>query len=308
MSDNKMKSRLGRGLSSLISISSDVSVQQPAGETDLLDSPSPAVALDEQPNEIPLGDIVPNPHQPRRTINPAAIAELAASLKSTGLIQPIIVRKGAVGYELIAGERRWRAAKQAGFDKIPAIVRHVDRFTQAQMALVENIQREDLNPLDRAAAYRAIIEQLNLTQAELANRLGEDRSNIANHLRLLDLPEPVRQLVKDGKVSLGHAKLLAGVTSVVEQERLAALIVAGDISVRKLEQLIQDLGREPAGNGTGRTSAYISQLEKSIARQLGLRVRVKTSAKKGSGRLVIHYNTLDEFDRLMQVLGVKPEE
>jgi ParB family chromosome partitioning protein len=308
MSDNKMKSRLGRGLSSLISISPDVSADQPAGATDLLDSPSTAVAQNEQPNEIPLGDIVPNPHQPRRTINPAAIAELAASLKSTGLIQPIIVRKGAVGYELIAGERRWRAAKQAGFDKIPAIIRQVDRFTQAQMALVENIQREDLNPLDRAAAYRAIIEQLNLTQAELANRLGEDRSNIPNHLRLLDLPESVRQLVKDAKVSLGHAKLLAGVASVVDQERLAALIVAGDLSVRKLEQLIQDLGRDPTANGTPRTSAYISQLEKSIARQLGLRVRVKTAAKKGSGRLVIHYNTLDEFDRLMQLLGVKPEE
>jgi ParB family transcriptional regulator, chromosome partitioning protein len=303
MSDSKIRSRLGRGLSSLISISPDISMDRP-----LPDSPS-ALALDPAPSpsgpaEIPLEQIVPNPHQPRRTINPAAIAELAASLKSTGLIQPIIVRKSSTGYELIAGERRWRAAKQAGFTQIPAIVREVDRFTQAQMALVENIQREDLNPIDRADAYRSIIEKLGLTQAELAHRLGEERSTIANHLRLLELAEPVRMLVKDGKLTLGHAKLLAGLSDKSEQERLATLTEAQGLSVRHLERLIQNRTADPKPHN-GTSAAYLSELEKSLTRQLGLRVQVKSSGKKG--RVVIHYSTLDEFDRLMNALGVKAE-
>jgi ParB family transcriptional regulator, chromosome partitioning protein len=254
--------------------------------------------------EIPLEQIVPNPHQPRRTINPAAIAELAASLKSTGLIQPIVVRKSTVGYELIAGERRWRAAKQAGFTQIPAIVREVDRFTQAQMALVENIQREDLNPIDRADAYRSIIEKLGLTQAELAHRLGEERSTIANHLRLLDLAEPVRAQVREGKLSLGHAKLLAGVSDPVEQERLAKLAEMQGLSVRHLEKMIQGRAADSKPHN-GTSAAYLSELEKSLTRQLGLRVQVKSSGKKG--RVVVHYGTLEEFDRLMNALGVKAE-
>jgi ParB family chromosome partitioning protein len=295
MTEGKTKSRLGRGLSSLISISSDVPLEQPA-ET----SPGPG--------DIPLGMIVPNPHQPRRTINPAAIAELALSLKSTGLIQPIVVRKVEQGYELIAGERRWRAAKEAGFASIPAIVRDVDQFTQAQMALIENIQREDLNVIDRAAAYRTIIQQLGLTQAELAQRLGEERSSVANYLRILDLSEPVRELVKEGKLHLGHAKLLAGIPGLSEQERLAKLVAARDLSVRELERLIQKKQGPSKSDQTGPSSAYLGELEKSLSRQLGLRVQVKASSRKGKGRLVIRYNTLDEFDQLMKALGVKPEE
>jgi ParB family transcriptional regulator, chromosome partitioning protein len=288
MNDLKPKSRLGRGLSSLISIPSP-----PQAETI-----SP-------PDEIAVDQIAPNPHQPRRTINQAAIAELAASLKTNGVIQPIVVRKSAEGYELIAGERRWRAAKQAGLQTIPAVVREVDRFTQAQMALVENIQREDLNPIDRAGGYRTIIEQLGLTQAELAQRLGEERSSIANYLRLLDLTEPVRQNVKDGKLSLGHAKLLAGISDAMEQERLAKLVLLHDLSVRSLERAIQ--GHTQPAPSRGASSAYINELEKSLSSQLGLRVRVKSSRAKGKGRLVIHYSSLDEFDQLIKRLGVKTE-
>jgi ParB family transcriptional regulator, chromosome partitioning protein len=300
MSDGKVRSRLGRGLSSLISISSDPAVDQAA----VAQEPDPAAT---RSGDIPLEMIVPNPHQPRRTINPAAIAELAASLKSTGLIQPIIVRKVEQGYELIAGERRWRAAKEAGFPSIPAIVRDVDQFTQAQMALIENIQREDLNAVDRAAAYRTIIQQLGLTQAELALRLGEERSSVANYLRILDLSEPVRELVKQGKLHLGHAKLLAGVPGLSEQELLAKIVAAKDLSVRELERLIQGRAGEHRKAREGPSSAYLADLEKSLSRQLGLRVQVRASARKGKGRLVIRYNTLDEFDQLMNTLGVKPE-
>ena len=306
MNDAKPKSRLGRGLSSLISMNSDVAPDNAAAAVMDVPPASNVEVSGTVPTEIPVDQIAPNPHQPRRNINPAAIAELAASLKSTGLIQPIVVRKGATGFELIAGERRLRAARQAGFQNIPAIIREVDRFGQAQMALVENIQREDLNPIDRAAAYKTLIEQLKLTQAELAIRLGEDRSSIANHLRLLDLSESVRKLIAEGNVSLGHAKLLAGISNIIEQERLAILVVADGLSVRQLEKLIQGANLPPKA-GVGPSSAYISDLEKSLSRQLGLRVRVKAS-KKGKGRLVINYNTLDEFDRLMSTLGVKVEE
>jgi ParB family transcriptional regulator, chromosome partitioning protein len=240
-------------------------------------------------------------------MNDASIAELAASLKTTGLIQPIIVRQVSDGYQLIAGERRWRAAKVAGLVTIPAIIRDVDAFTQAQMALIENIQREDLNPLDRAESYRALISQLGLTQAELAGRLGEERSSIANYLRLLELAPPVRETIRNGKLSLGHAKLLAGIADPAEQERLAKLVVDQDLSVRKLESLIQ---QAPAVSDTPpdkQPSAHIRDLEQSISRQIGMRAQVK-SAKKGKGKLVIHYASLDQFDELMNRLGVQQND
>jgi ParB family chromosome partitioning protein len=302
VSDTKTKSRLGRGLSSLISISPT----EPEPVAMAVREPTEMPAPSGNQSEIPVADIVANPHQPRRTFDPNAISQLAASLKANGVIQPIVVRKVAQGYELIAGERRWRAAKHAGFKNIPAVVREVDRFTQAQMALVENIQREDLNPIDRAGGYRLIIEQLGLTQAELAMRLGEDRSTIANHLRLLDLAESVRNLVKEGKLSLGHAKLLAGINDPLEQDRLAKLVVSQDLSVRNLERAIQSRAEEPPKTRAAPSAAYLSDLEKSLSRQLGLHVLVKTSGK-GKGKLIVHYANLDEFDQLMAALHVKTE-
>jgi ParB family chromosome partitioning protein len=254
--------------------------------------------------EIRIDAIVPNPHQPRRKFDETTLAELAASLKSNGLIQPIVVRRVADGYQLVAGERRLRAAKLAGMSAIPAIVRDIDSFTQAQMALVENIHREDLNPMERSAAYQALIQQLGLTQAELANRLGEDRSTVANFLRLLELPEPVRELIRDGRLSLGHAKVLAGVTDMLEQERLATLVVSQGLSVRNLERLVQTattvIPRRPKTD----SSAHMQELEKSFARQLGMRVQIRTGASKSRGRVVIHYASLDQFDQLLEKLGL----
>ena len=186
--------------------------------------------------ELAIEKISPNPHQPRRQMSEASLAELAASLKGTGLIQPVVVRRVGERFELIAGERRWRAAQLAGLKTIPIIIKNVDQFAQAQMALVENIQRENLNPIDRAAAYHALITQLGLTQAELAQRLGEDRSSIANYLRLLDLSDAVQQSVIDGNLSLGHAKLLASVPDILEQNRLTQMVISQDLSVRNLER------------------------------------------------------------------------
>jgi ParB family chromosome partitioning protein len=307
------KSRLGRGLSSLISISdlpveADVSSAGPPSSAPISrgdhEAPSGATALSGQPVDISVDSVAPNPHQPRRQMNEPAIAELAASIKSTGLIQPVIVRAVSGGYQLIAGERRLRAAKLAGLASIPAIVRDVDNFAQAQMALVENIQREDLNPIDRAASYQALIDQLGLTQAELASRLGEDRSSIANHLRLLSLEDSVRAKVRDGAISLGHAKLLAGVSDPLEQVKLANLVVAQQLSVRNLERLLEPDAGKASPRQAPPHSAHIQELERSLTHQLGLRVEVRTGAKKGRGRVIIHYQNLTEFDDLMRRLAV----
>ena len=332
MSDKatKPKSRLGRGLSSLISLSTpdDPPAQHPvipaadvggavsAAASATLATPSDTYATafpGIRVAEIPLSSITPNPHQPRRQFNDAALQELATSLKSTGMIQPIIVRPAGNGapadsFQLIAGERRWRAARLAELPSVPAIIRDVDSATQAQMALIENIQREDLNPLDRAHAYQVLIKHLGLTQAELAGRLGEDRSTITHFLRLLEMPEPVQQFVGDARLSMAHAKLLSGVTDPAEQQRLAELAVAQNLSVRNLERLVQDQGAaakpKPA---PAVVSAHVKELERSLSRQLGLRAQVRGSRKKGHGRLVLHYSSLDQFDELMTRLGVRTD-
>jgi ParB family chromosome partitioning protein len=258
------------------------------------------------PHEVLVSSIVPNPHQPRRSFDDASLAELAASIRSTGLIQPILVRQVGQQYQLIAGERRLRAAKLAGLDSIPVVIRDVDSVTQAQMGLIENIQREDLNPIDRALGYRTLIEQLGLTQAELASRMGEDRSSIANFLRLLDLAEPVRHMVRDGRLSVGHAKLIAGVSDLLEQERLANLVLLQGLSVRNLERLMKEAPK-PQQRTSQPPSPHIQDLEKNLARQLGLRVQVRSAAKKGKGKLIIHYASLDQFDELLSRLGVSAE-
>ena len=328
MSDKatKPKSRLGRGLNSLISLSTpeEPPVQQPA--LPATDAPADAVlASSAAPSdasadasagvrilEIPLDRIVPNPHQPRRQFNEASLTELAASLKATGLIQPIVVRPGGDGsstYQLIAGERRWRAARIAELPTVPVIVRDVDSATQAQMALIENIQREDLNPLDRAAAYQTLIKTLGLTQAELAGRLGEDRSTVTHFMRLLELAPPVQELVREGRLSLGHAKLLAGVSDLAEQQRLAQLVVEQNLSVRNLERVIQDTAPAPAAPAADEAkpaaSAHLLDLERTLSHQLSLRVQIRPANKKGQGRVVLHYSSLDQFDELLSRLGVR---
>ena len=227
-------SRLGRGLSSLMQVNNppaDGADGAPATEPPTPRGPFLEIAPD-------LVD--PNPHQPRKQMPPAALSELAASLRSNGIIQPLIVTRKAEGrFELIAGERRLRAAKLAKLERIPVVVREVTDFEQAQMALVENIQREDLNPIDRAEAYRTLQKELGLSANELAGRLGEDRSTIANYTRLLDLCEPVRDKVRDGVLPMGHAKVLAGVADPAEQLRLADLAISQSLTVRNLERLVK---------------------------------------------------------------------
>jgi len=304
---DKGRSRLGRGLSSLISVSSDP--EESLGDT-ASDGLSPPAAVESKvlpgPIEISLADITPNPHQPRRNFDDGQLTRLAESLKSSGMIQPIVVKKSKDGYQLIAGERRLRAAKIAGLTQIPAIFREVDAPAQAQLALVENIQREDLNPLDRAFAYQSMIDQQGLTQAELAERLGEERSGIANYLRLLQLAKPVQQLLREGKISFGHAKLLAGVDDPLEQQRLAELVVGQEMSVRSLERMMAQPSAKQVPSIPKPSEAYIVDLEKNISQQLGMRAQVRRRGK-GRGSLTIHYASLDQFDQLLAKLGLQLE-
>ena len=333
MSKPKDRPRLGRGLSSLISSdygsdeendpvdAANVVEGMSADSANSLTTPSATAnssdilsLTSDKPTttvrDLPLDSIHPNPHQPRRQFNDASLAELAASLKFNGIIQPIIVRQVGQTFELIAGERRWRAAKLANLKDIPAIVRIVDTYTQAQMALVENIQRENLNPMDRARAYQVLMTQLGTTQAELSVRLGEDRSAIANHLRLLELCDAVRQYVAVGQLSLGHAKLLASLPDIKLQEEFAKRVVSQELSVRNLEKMIAlELsmpGKTSPTPSVGQ-SAHVRDLEKSISRELGMRVQLAAKSK-GKGRLVIHYASLDQFDDLLKKLKVRIEE
>ena len=302
----KNKSRLGRGLSSLLTVSEPADGQVPVPQTEGSTPTSTPAVSDGELFHVELSRVTVNPHQPRRMFNEAALQGLATSLKQSGLIQPIVVRQVGDGYQLVAGERRWRAAKLAGLDRLPALLRKVDPVEQAQLALIENTQRADLNPIERALAYQSLQQQLGFTQEELALRLGEDRSTIANHLRLLDLCEPVRRHVASATLSLGHAKLLAGVHDLLEQQSLADRAVAQQLSVRNLEQLIQS-SRTARPEPTPPT-AHIGDLERRLSRDLQMRVQVRQTSKKGKGRLIIHYGSLDQFDELVNKLGLEAGE
>jgi ParB family chromosome partitioning protein len=311
------KSRLGRGLSSLMN-----AMTAETSETSDVAAPvsdAVSVATEKASDRMPAGtavldvsvtDLSPNPHQPRRQFDETALGELAASLKTTGVIQPVIAREvGGGRFELIAGERRWRAAKIAGLTTLPVILKEVDPIMQAQMALVENLQRLDLNPIERASAYKTLLNNLGLTQGELADRLGENRSVIGHYLRLLELAPRVQEMIADTRLSFSHAKLLAGVTSHPEQVRLAELVISQGLNLRNLERLTTPVAApEPAPAPMAARSAHLVDLEKKLSRHLGMRVQVRSAQKKGKGRLILHFASLDQFDDLMSKLGVSPEE
>ena len=316
---SKDRPRLGRGLASLISVTEHIEVPLPrlhpqskAAEP----APVPVVAsvppaqpvllAGGTPMDVPLDAIVANPRQPRQSFDETHLKELAESMRVNGVIQPILLRPvGGGQYQLIAGERRWRAAQIAQLKVIPAIIRDVDALTQAQLAMIENIQREDLNPIERALGYQVLIKELGLTQAELAGRLGEDRSTIANFVRLLELTEVVREQVRGGKLSVGHAKLLAGVPDILEQQKLGELVISQGLSVRNLERILQERAAgAPAKAERIPLSPHLQEIEKTLCRQLGLRVQLRAGKERGKGRIVLHYGNLDQFDEIMDRMGV----
>jgi ParB family chromosome partitioning protein len=289
---------LGRGLGALLGES--------RREEPLVATPSAAGA---QPTSglamLPIADIVPHPGQPRRRFEEAALGELAASIAARGVIQPVIVTPHGTGkWQLVAGERRWRAAQRAQLHEIPAIIRDLSDREVTALALIENLQREDLNPIEEARAYHRLSEDDGLTQAEIATLVDKSRSHVANLQRLLALPEPVIELVEEGKLSMGHARALIGAEGALE---LAAKAVASHMSVRELERLVrkgsaQAAPRRARGARDPETTADIAAVQSHLEEFLGLSVRINTDADPRSGAVTIRYRTLDQLDLICQRL------
>jgi ParB family chromosome partitioning protein len=252
---------------------------------------------------IDLTRIIPGDQQPRRVFRDAALRELAASIKEKGVLQPVIVtRTGDGTFRLIAGERRWRASGLAGLKKIPAIIKDVASADSLEIALIENIQREDLNPVETADAFHRLMQDFKLTQEELSAKVGKDRATVANYLRLLKLPEEIRSFVNDGSLSMGHAKAILSIDGKPNQLEAARRIIHKGLSVRETESLAKKLA---SGEGKKKAvhqkkDAQIASLEEKLARHLGTKVRLFHKGKKG--RIEIEYYSLDELDRLIDIL------
>jgi ParB family chromosome partitioning protein len=265
---------------------------------DALLSPAPAPDKGETLSEIPVDQVSPNPLQPRKHFEPAALAELAASIKASGVIQPVVVRRAGAGYQLIAGERRWRAAREAGLDRVPAIVREATDVQSLEIALVENLLREDLNPLEQAEAYQRLIAEFGWTQEELGARVGKDRSSIANALRLFKLPPSIQDDLRASRLTMGHALSLLSLTSAEDQLKLRDQILAHSWSVRATEATVQR--RRPAPSSGRHRSPELVALEESFAHVLMTRVRITGTDRRG--RIEIEYATGDELERLSALL------
>lgn len=246
--------------------------------------------------DIELDRIRPNPQQPRDHFDEGAIGRIAESLVEHGMLQPIVVRQAADGYEIIAGERRWRAAQRAGLERIPAVIRDASPRESLEIALVENLQREDLNPVEEAHAYRLLVEEMGLTQEEAARRVGRDRSTVANYLRLLKLPEQVQAALVDGTLSMGHARALVGLEDPAAQRRLAEEAVARGLSVRQVEARVRRRGEAA---GARRRDPDVEAAEGKLSKALGTPVRIRGKEK---GRLEIRFTSLDELNRLYDLL------
>jgi ParB family chromosome partitioning protein len=258
--------------------------------------------------DVPIDQIEVNPYQPRKVFDFTALDELAASIKSSGVIQPIIVRRIGGAYQLIAGERRWRAARQAGLERIPAIVREATDAQSIELALVENLLREDLNPIEAAQAYQKLLAEFSWTQEELAQRIGKDRTSIANCLRLLRLPEEIQADLRSGRLTMGHARALLALPTVSEQLRLRDEILTHDWSVRTTEDSIR--AKESLAEARGlaprkgrRRSVELAALEEALQRGLMTRVRIIGNERKG--KIEVSYATPDELERLAEIFGAQ---
>ncbi|MEL7089345.1 MAG: ParB/RepB/Spo0J family partition protein [Planctomycetota bacterium] len=253
-------------------------------------------------------EIRPNPDQPRQHFEESALERLAGSIRSEGLMQPVIVRPADGGYELVAGERRWRAAKIAGLEHVPALVRELDDRQLAEWALIENIQREDLNPIERAEAFDRLAGGFGMSHDQIAGRVGLERSTVTNLLRLLRLSPPVRAMVARDMLSMGHSRALAGIDSPEDQLRLAERVVKEEMSVRQVEAAVKALRKDGSAGEPPKKAvraAYLDDLERQIGEQLSTKVQIKTARKKGAGTLSIDFYSIDQFDQLLDKLGVQ---
>jgi ParB family chromosome partitioning protein len=280
---------LGKGLSALIP-----------------DVPEPRTG----PLEVDIDRLSPNTFQPRAQVDDARLDELAASIQSNGVIQPILVRKAGDRFQIIAGERRWRAAQKIGLKRVPVIVRDVapgeDR-TLLELALIENIQRENLNPIDEAEAYRRLAEEFRLTQEDIAAKVGKDRASVANYVRLLKLPDEVRAEVAQGRLSMGHARALVSLSNEADQRQLSREVIARGLSVRETESMVKKIAegaRTPAAAAPKAADVHTRAAEDRLRLALGTRVRIVRQGARG--RIEIDFGSEDELIRLYEQLTAKP--
>ncbi len=276
-----MKRGLGKGLGALI----------PAGK------PKAGYQI-----VVGIEEIKPNTSQPRREFNTKSLDGLTASIKEKGIIQPLVLRKSKDGYEIIVGERRWRAAQRAGLKQVPAILKDVDNRESLELALVENLQREDLNPMEEAQAYEQLINNFGLSHEQISARIGKERPTITNQLRLLKLPEEAKQALINGEITAGHARALLGIQSMPLAKKALKAVVKEKLSVRKTESLVKTLTSSKSGSSGKKPSLspYISQLSDELKKALGTQVRI--SDKGGKGRIEIEYYSNEELQRLIELL------
>lgn len=289
--DDGRRRGLGRGLSALLSEGGD--------------SAPPAEAVRGGPRSLGIDLLGPNPHQPRRHFDDEALAELADSIREKGLIQPILVRPrpdSAGRYEIVAGERRWRAAQRAGLHEVPVVVRELGDAEALELALIENVQRTDLNPIEEAAGYAGLLEQFGHRQEDLARLIGKSRSHIANSLRLLTLPESVRARVVAGSLTAGHARALVGSP---DPERLAEIVVEKGLTVRQTEDLARHVARPHTAGRRSEKDADTRALEQSLSAALGLPVSIRPNGARGEVRIT--YRDFDDLDEVCRRLCAAPD-
>ncbi len=265
------------------------------------------VGQEESVQEINIKEIRPNPYQPRKYFEQDAINELKESILQHGILQPIIVRKSIKGFEIVVGERRFRAAKEAKLSVIPAVVRNLTEQQMMELALLENLQREDLSPIEEALAYQKLMEQLNVTQEALAKRLGKSRPHIANHVRLLTLPQHIQQLIAEGKLSMGHGRTLLGLKNKEKLNALVEKVLKEQLNVRQLEQIIQLLNnsvpRETKKNKPEK-DVFLKERETYLQEYFGTSVTIKKQKKKG--KIEIEFFSQDDLNRILELLEKQP--
>ncbi|MFN7455649.1 MAG: ParB/RepB/Spo0J family partition protein [Pseudobdellovibrionaceae bacterium] len=313
-SQNK-KSRLGRGLSSLLGgadLNSEPSSARPAPAQTAMVAPSAGVAQSVAPAfpaeariwQVAVDKMTPSAFQPRSHFDKAALEELATSIRANGILQPIVARKLPSGrFEIIAGERRWRAAQLAGLHEVPVILKAFDDKATLEMAIIENVQREDLNPIEEAEAYQRLADDFDLTQNQIAEKVGKDRATVANALRILSLPQKVRDLLADGSISTGHAKVLLSLQSAEQITSLAAQAAKQQISVRKLEKLVSSTKKGSQSKDTislDVSSKLIESLAEEVQKILSTKVSIDYA--EGKGKVTVHFYTDEELNNIVDRL------
>ena len=309
MAASKKTRGLGKGLDALFG-DAEVTLQSRAeknskNEDEKTEDPKQKIEKNERTgggiDYIDINDIKPNSNQPRKTFDEDKLNELAASIEEHGLIQPLVLRKAEKGYEIVAGERRWRAARKIGIREIPCIVRELTDEENMLLAIIENMQREDLNPIEEAEGIRQMIETYGLTQEEVSKSVGKSRPYIANSLRLLRLPETVRKYVEDGSLSTGHAKAIAAVSDEKKQIELAEVAIRDGLSVRQLEKLAQqDKSGVKTRSRVKQKTADVKRVEEDLKNALGTKVTLNQKGKKG--KIEIEFYSKDELERLIELL------